>query len=211
MRTANAFASRVALPILAIAIGLLVGGYLIASRPQALANPPAEIITPVSVLTAEFRKFQPELHVYGAVTAGREAEIRSMVAGRITALDETYRSGAYVETGQAFAQIDRFDYEVSVRELEADLEESRAHLTELESDLAAARSTLKLFDEQIVLRERDLERVAKLAKKNQSSEKAYDDARLALNSAAQQRVSTRRIETSPTRQLRRRFRVICRM
>ncbi|MGR9090306.1 MAG: efflux RND transporter periplasmic adaptor subunit [Gammaproteobacteria bacterium] len=189
MKTANA--SRVALPILVITAGLLIGAYLVASRPTAQPNPPVEKITPVSVLTAQFITFQPELHVYGQITAGREAEIRSMVAGRITLLDEMYRSGAYVETGQPFVQIDRFDYEVAVRELQADLDESRAHLAELESDLDAARSTLKLLLEQSVLRERDLERVAKLTKKSQSSEKAYDDAQIALNSAAQQRVQGR--------------------
>lgn len=188
MKTANVLTTRVALPILVIACGVLIGGYLVASRPQARANPPAEKITPISVITAEFRTFQPELHVYGEIAAGREAEIRAMVAGRITQIDETYRSGAYVETGQPFVQIDRFDYEVAVRELQADLDESRARLAELESDLGAARSTLQLLEEQIALRERDLARVAKLAKKNQSSEKAYDDAQIALNSTAQQRV-----------------------
>lgn len=188
MKTANAFAYRVALPITAIALGLLLGGYLIASRPQALPNPPTEKITPVTVIPAEFRSFQPALHVYGEITAGREAEIRPMVEGRITALDEMFRSGAYVEAGQVLVQIDRFDYEVAVRELQADLDEARARLAELESDLAAARSTLKLLDEQIALRERDVERLAKLTKRNQSSEKAYDDAQIALNGAAQQRV-----------------------
>jgi RND family efflux transporter MFP subunit len=191
MKTTNALASRVALPIAAIAVGVLLAAYLIASRPRALPNPPTEKVTPVTVVPAAFRTFQPELHVYGEITAGREAEVRPMVAGRITALNEMFRSGAYVEAGQVLVQIDRFDYEVAVRELQADLDEARARLAELESDLDAARSTLNLLDEQIVLRERDLERLAKLTKKNQSSEKAYDDAKIALNSAAQQRVQGR--------------------
>ena len=191
MKIANALAYRVALPLVVIAIGVLLGAYLIVSRPQAVPNPPAEKVTPVNVITAEFRSYQPELHVYGEIIAGREAEIRPMVAGRITALDETFRSGAYVEAGQTLVQIDRFDYEVAVRELQADVDEARAHLAELESDLDAARSTLKLLEEQITLRERDVARLAKLTKQNQSSEKAYDDAQIALNNAAQERVQGR--------------------
>ena len=191
MKIANALAYRVALPLVVIAIGVLLGAYLIVSRPHAVPNPPAEKVTPVNVITAEFRTYQPDLHVYGEIIAGREAEIRPMVAGRITALDETFRSGAYVEAGQTLVQIDRFDYEVAVRELQADVDEARAHLAELESDLDAARSTLKLLEEQITLRERDVARLAKLTKQNQSSEKAYDDAQIALNNAAQERVQGR--------------------
>lgn len=202
MKPANTPVYRVVVPLAAVALGVLLGGYLIASRPQALPNPPTEKVTPVTVIPAEFRKFQPDLHVYGEITAGREAEIRPMVAGRITALDEMFRSGAYVDSGQELVQIDRFDYEVAVRELQADLDEARAHLAELESDLVAARSTLKLLDEQIVLRDRDLARLAKLTKKNQSSEKAYDDAQIALNGAAQQRVQGRQQIDSLTARVR---------
>lgn len=191
MKTANALRYRVALPLGVAALGVLLGAYLIISRPRALPNPPVEKVTPVTIIPAEFTTFRPELQVYGEITAGREAEIRPMVAGRITALDEAFRSGAYVEAGRVLVQIDRFDYELAVRELQADVDEARARLAELESDLVAARSTLTLLDEQIALRERDLERLAKLTKKNQTSEKAYDDARIALNSAAQQRIQGR--------------------
>lgn len=202
MKRTNAFAYRVALPLVVVALGVLLGRYLIVSRPQALPNPPAEKVTPVTVIPAQYTTFRPELQVYGEITAGREAEIRPVVAGRITALDETFRSGAYVQAGQMLVQIDRFDYEVSVRELSADRDEARARLVELESDLDAARNTLQLVDEQIGLRERDLARLDKLTKKNQSSEKAYDDARIALNNAAQQRVQGRQQIDSLTARVR---------
>jgi len=188
MSTFKALASRIAIPTAIIVFGVVVGAYMVTSRPKAQPSPPGEKVVPVRVQLAEFRDIQPELLVYGEITSGREAEIRSMVAGRITSLDPAYRSGAYVETGQRFAEVDPFDYELSVREQQADLAESRARLVELESDLSAERRFLVLLDEQIDLRERDLTRVANLAKKNQTSEKAYDDAKIALNTARQLRL-----------------------
>ncbi|MFT4564063.1 MAG: multidrug efflux system membrane fusion protein [Gammaproteobacteria bacterium] len=180
--------SRILVPI-GILIGMvLIAAYLIGSRPRAQAEPPTQTIHPVAVVPAKAETVHPELHLYGEIASGREAEIRSMVAGRLVFLDANFRNGGYVAASKQLAAIDPFEYEIVQREQQSNLAEAQAKLRELKSDLSAERQLLKLLDQQIELRTRDEKRVANLAKKNQTSEKALDDATLALNSSRQLRL-----------------------
>jgi RND family efflux transporter MFP subunit len=179
---------QLSVPIAVLAVSLIVAAYLIGSRPQARANPPTQVVVPVNVIIAKTETIRPILRLYGEVAPGREAEIRSMVAGRLIHLETSFRSGSYVTRGAELAVVDPFEYEIAEREQSADLTEAEAKLRELDSDFAAERRLLKLHDEQIDLRQRDRDRIANLAKKNQSSEKALDDAKLALNTVRQLRI-----------------------
>lgn len=187
---------QLSVPIAVLAVSLVVATYLVTSRPQARANPPAQIVVPVNVIAANIETIRPVLQLYGEIASGREAEIRCMVEGRLIHLETTFRTGSYVKRGTDLAVIDPFEYEVAEREQSADLAEASAKIRELNSDLSAERRLLKLLDEQINLRERDRDRVANLAKKNQVSEKAFDDAKLDLNTARQQRLQGEQIVDS---------------
>ena len=184
----NGFSSRIVIPLAVITVGLLVGAYLVGTRPSAHPNPPAERIRPVKVVSATRSDIRPELLVYGEIVSGREAELRSMVAGRLVYLDSSYRSGAYVAADSRLAEIDPFEYEIAIRERRADLVEAQSKLRELQSEIEIDRRLLTLLDEQVELRKRDRDRVSNLVKKSQASEKAFDDAELALNSARQLRL-----------------------
>ncbi len=188
MELMSGFSSRIVIPSAVITVGLLVGAYLVGTRPNAHPNPPAERVRPVKVISAERKNIRPELLVYGEIVSGREAELRSMVAGRLVYLDPSYRSGAYVVAGNRLAEIDPFEYDIAVRERRADLVEAQSKLRELESEIEIDRRLLTLLDEQIELRKRDRDRVSNLVKKSQASEKAFDDAELAVNSARQLRL-----------------------
>ena len=187
---------QLSVPIAVLAVSLVVATYLVTSRPQARANPPAQIVVPVNVIAASIETIRPVLRLYGEIASGREAEIRCMVEGRLIHIETTFRTGSYVKRGTELAGIDPFEYEVAEREQSADLAEASAKIRELNSDLSAERRLLKLLDEQINLRERDRDRVANLAKKNQVSEKAFDDAKLDLNTARQQRLQGEQIVDS---------------
>ena len=187
-RRANAsFATRFAIPVGIVVATALLFAYLINSRPQARPNPVSERARPVKLIPALYERAQSELLIYGEVVAGREAELRAMVAGRLVQVAPILREGAYVAANTLLAIVDPFEYEIAVREQGANLDEARAVRRELESELANQRQLLSLVDEQIALRTRDRERAARLVARGQTSEKAVDDAELALNAARQQR------------------------
>jgi len=177
-------------PFAIVLAGGLLGAYLVMSRPQARPSPVEEKVLPVRVVNARIENVRPDLFVYGEIISGREAEIRSMVSGRIVELDPEFRSGAYVVTGQRFARIDPFDYDIAVRERQANLDEARAALGEYNAELETERKLIALLDEQLKLRETDRDRAENLVKKRQTSEKALDDAQLAVNAARQVRLQT---------------------
>ena len=180
--------ARIIVPIGILVFGVLTAGYLIGTRPQARPNPPQEKVWPVRVVAAARQNLRPNLVVYGEVIAGREAEIRAMVPGRVVELNDAFVDGATVERGSAIAAIDPFEFETTVAERRADLDEARNRLTELTQELRAEDALLAVNDEQIELRRRDLERSANLRSTRQVSEKAYDDADLALKSALETRL-----------------------
>ena len=182
---------RYAMPLVVLALGVTASVWLVATRPAAKPSPPAETVWPVRTVPAEARRVRGELRLYGEVVAGREAEIRSLVDGRVVVLDPDFRSGTFVDERQRLVGIDPFDYEIALRERQAGLDEAHARLAELEAEAEAENELLALRTEQIALRERDEARIADLAKRQQSSAQALDESRLALNAARQERVRAR--------------------
>lgn len=185
MALMNSIRSRFLIPSAILIVGLAVGVYLVETRPKARPNPPAERVRPVTVVPAKSEDLRPELLVYGEIVSGREAELRSMVEGRLVYLDPSFRNGAYIAAGSRLAEIDPFEYEIVVRERRADLTEAQSKMRELKSELNIDGRLLTLLDKQIELHKRDRDRVSSLVRKSQVSEKAYDDAELTLNSARQ--------------------------
>ena len=145
----NGLTAQVVVPIAVVVISGLIAAYMIGSRPEARPNPPSQIVRAVTIVTARQVTVRPEIRVFGEIASGREAEIRSMVAGRLIYLGPGFRAGAYVEAGSQLAAIDPFEYEIVLREQQADLAEAQARSRELQSDLGAERQLLKLLDEQI--------------------------------------------------------------
>jgi RND family efflux transporter MFP subunit len=80
---------------------------------------------------------------------------------------------------------------MAVRERSAELAEGEARLSELRDEIAAERELLATVSEQLELRRRDLERTANLKRTGQTSEKAHDDAALAVNATIQTRLERR--------------------
>jgi RND family efflux transporter MFP subunit len=77
-------------------------------------------------------------------------------------------------------RIDPFDYRTARDELAAQLREAQARKTELQSTLQAEWTMLTLDETQLEIAERDLARYERLRGTLTASEKAFDDARVAV-------------------------------
>lgn len=185
MRTNQTLAKRALLAGGILLLGFVLCAYLVMTRPHARPRPPQEKAWPVPVLVAHYEDLQPRVSVFGEIVAGREAEIRSTVAGRIVELDAHFRDGAFVRADETVARIDAFEYDLAVQERSAELAEARARLAELRDEIATEKELLAVVSEQVSLRERDFDRSVSLVSKRQASEKAEDEAALAVNAAQQ--------------------------
>lgn len=191
---------KIGIPIAIIVVAVVVAGVLRATRPEVVSEPPRERVWPVETMNVRVGGQQPDWTLYGQVLAGREVELRPLVAGRVVGVGAQYRDGGVVAKGDLLVQIDPFDYRSFLDEANAQLAEARARREEIEADIDGARNLLVHDKTQAALRRRDVQRREKLRGSGAGSVKTLDDAKTAL-SENEQRITDRRrtIETGKAR------------
>jgi RND family efflux transporter MFP subunit len=183
-------ARKFLLPMLILVVAVSFAGYLRATRPPVKRNPVQERVWVVAAVPVKYQDVQPVLRLYGEIVAGRKVDLRPLVGGRIVGVGPNFATGGIVRTGELLIEIDDFDYKSTVQERQAQLAEAKARLEEYLSDLTAEKRLLIRDNDQQGLRQREVERRAKLRARGSGSVKALDDSKLALNQA-RQAVTTR--------------------
>lgn len=180
---------NIVLPIAILAAALIGAGVLKATRPQVEPKPAQERVWTVATVPATPADVRPELQLFGEIVAGREVELRPLVAGRVIEVGPNFVEGGVVRAGELLVAIDPFDYNANIAEFEARLAESRAQLAEIKAQLTAAQALLEGDREQMALNRRQVERRETLRGSPASSEKALDEAKLQLSQSAQQAIA----------------------
>ena len=173
---------KVTMPIGLIVGALLINSLLQATAPTPVARPAPEKSWTVSSLDVQRADQQPDITVFGEVAAAAVADLKPMVTGRIVELGPAFLDGAVVAQGDLLVAIDPFDYDNAVIDAEA-------RVTDTTAQLDAERIVLENTRERLTLRQRDYDRRVDLQRQGSASEKAVDDALLALNDARQQLAS----------------------
>ncbi|MGM0677992.1 efflux RND transporter periplasmic adaptor subunit [Ectothiorhodospira marina] len=124
------------------------------AAPDGSPPPTVPIITVQPAPAAVYKTYT------GRTEAHRHVEVRAQVNGILE--ERSYVEGARVESGDPLFRIDARPY--------------RAAVNQAEADLVAARATLSAA-------QRDWERIRSLYERNVASEKAWNDARSALEKA----------------------------
>ena len=174
-------APKILLPIILIAASLAGAGYLRATRPDVTPAPETEQIWSVRAAAVEHGDHQPTLELYGELVASRAVTIRPKVAGEVVDVSEKLLDGGRFAEGEMMLRIDPFDYQAAIDDLEAQMAEAEARRTELVANRATEEMMLVLDRDQLGLIERDVERYERLSGSRAASEKALDDARIALS------------------------------
>jgi hypothetical protein len=174
-------APKILLPAVLIAASLAGAGYLRATKPEVAPEPERETVWSVRAVKAERRDHQPVLDLYGELVAGREVMIRPKVAGEVVEASSQLLAGGRFTAGEVMMRIDPFDYQAAIDDLRAQIAEARARRAELLADRATEEMMLALDRDQLELVRRDVERYERLSGSRATSEKALDDARIALS------------------------------
>ena len=183
--------SKVALPLAIVAVAVLGAMYMANTGPRVEPQPPRERTWAVAAVPATPVDVRPEMRLFGDIVAGREVELRPLVAGRVVAVGANFVEGGVVRAGELLVVIDPFDYRADVAEYEAQVAEARARLTEIGAELTAASELLERDREQVELVRRNVKRRAALLGSPAGSEKALDDARMTLSQHQQQVIARR--------------------
>ena len=151
-----------------------------ATKPAAMITEPTETVLAVRTIQLSFADHQPELKVYGNTVAGRQVELRALVAGRVDRTGPQLVVGGIVDAGDMLLSIDPFNYQSDVKEASADLAEAKAKLAEIEASIKLESDNLALARAQLNLANTDLGRATKLARRGTLSARQRDDRRLTL-------------------------------
>lgn len=171
---------------LAILFGAVKGmNTLIASKPEVPKRPIQEKSYAVETLKVAAADHAPTINVYGETTAGREVELRSLVAGEVVEVHANLKAGGAVKQGEVLVAIDRFDYEGAVTEAEANLAEARAGLVESEGGVRLQKGNVVRAEEQLEFAQKDLERAEELLGKGAVTERTLDDRKLIVSQRRQ--------------------------
>ncbi len=191
------------LPVLIIAGAAGLVAVLMLTRPQLVPEPPQERVWTVQAASVAFADVQPELQVFGEVVPGRKVELRALVTGEILETGVNFREGGIIKEDDLLVTIDPFDYEAARDEASAQLEEGKARLSEIRARAVLEAQALESARDQLVIRQRDLNRAVRLAKGGNISQKTVDDRRLAVSqqeAAVDQRESNVVVEQSRVEQ-----------
>ncbi|MBL8566007.1 MAG: efflux RND transporter periplasmic adaptor subunit [Hyphomicrobiaceae bacterium] len=177
LRRATLLLGKGLLPLLLLAAGFATFKYLKATKPEAPKQLVSERVFAVETVPVRFRTEQPMLKLYGTIVAGRQFDIRALVAGRVMSTSDELREGGRVATGMTLLNIDSFDYKSSLAETTAQREETLARLREQEASIVQAKTSLTHARAQLALSKADVERAEALKERGNLAERAADDRR----------------------------------
>ena len=121
---------KIAIPTLFI-LGPLFIATIMVMWPQSLTTKaPTEKFWTVSAIPVQYGDYQPDLMLFGEIVAGRDIELRSLVAGQVIATGSAFREGGRVGLGELLVEIDPFEYQAALDEGRAQLNEAIARLAE---------------------------------------------------------------------------------
>ncbi len=148
--------------LVAVLLGVLVSSQLVGQKqpPQkrATALPPRT----VEVLTVQEQPFQSEVIGYGYVEPSIVLPMKAEVTGKVAYLHPGLKQGASIAAGTLVARIDPEDYEVSLKQTQADLDSSRYSLEQLKAEEKTAERSLVLAKKNLNVGKKELERIQAL-------------------------------------------------
>lgn len=195
--TGKSLMINVVIPLLILIVGAGVVVALGSTEPKArpvddmspagrLRMLPAAEVTPVYSLQDIGKPL--ELRVDGVVVPHREVQLAAEVSGRIIEKSPLCRAGNFVEAGQLLVKIDPTDYEQAVLRLSRIREQDYEALKEIDQEIANAQLSLAVAEQDILLAEREVNRLKSLPK-GFVSEGEQDQAQRALLTSTQNRLA----------------------
>lgn len=165
------------MPLVMIAAGFAGFKYLKATRPEAPKQAQMERAFAITTLVARRADATPSITLYGNTVAGRQVDIRALVAGRVVATHAELREGGRIAAGETLLAIDPFDYTAARDEAKAQRAEAAARLAEQQASLASDRTSLEHARAQLELAKADVERAQQLVRRGNLPERSLDDRR----------------------------------
>jgi RND family efflux transporter MFP subunit len=138
-----------ALPFLVvIVVAALATTYLMNAPSHAKRGKPSREARLVEVVDVSPGKAALSIEAWGTVEPARQISLQSQVTGEIQQIAENFQPGAYADKGSLLLQIDRADYESTLRQRRADLTKAKADLALEVGKAAVAEQEFDLLSQE---------------------------------------------------------------
>ena len=170
---ANQFMRRFIKPLLKliVALGILASGYggynyLLATQEVIEPQPRRETVRQVETVTVKLGDARPVYTAFGTVLAARTADLRFSISGEVKSIANIFRNGRFVRKGDRLAALDTELLTIARNEINEQISNEKRNIDSLET--------------QLVLRQRQFDRVSEMKAAAVASDSRLDDAKLAL-------------------------------
>jgi RND family efflux transporter MFP subunit len=144
----SGYAKR-ALPFLVVIIVAgLATAYLMSAPSHAKRGKPSREARLVEVVDITSDRAPLSIEAWGTVEAARQINLQSQVAGEIQQIGKGFQPGAYADKGSLLLQIDRADYEMTLRQRHAELTKAKADLALEIGKAAVAEQEFELLSQE---------------------------------------------------------------
>ena len=161
------------LPVIA-GLSVLITVIIVKSQPEMKHNSQHEVAVPVSVIKVEQHSLRPAITGYGTVKPDLDLQAMAEVTGRVTYVHPELKKGAILTKDTVVVTIDDKDYQLALKQAQADLLAAEANLKEMELTIDNNKLELKLANEKLKVRQAELARLVKLRKSGTVSQSQLD-------------------------------------
>lgn len=165
--------SRIALPAIIVG-GILLTLLIILVQPEMEHNPQQRPAIPVSVIEVKQQSIRPAIVGFGSVEPDVDLEAKSEVSGRIIYIHPELKKGSILSKGTLLLKVDDKDYRLALTQAEADLLANEAAVKEIDLTIENNKLELKLANEKLKVRQKELNRLSKLKKTGAVSQSKLD-------------------------------------
>lgn len=172
------------LSVLILAAGAKLAMALIESKPKAARKPPERQARLVEVMPIQFSPHRTVVKAMGTVLPAREVSIRPRVSGEVVRVSEEFVPGGRFLEGREFLEIDPTDYELNVKQREAEVARVESDIAIEYGQQSIAAHEYELLGEIVSEEDRNLvlrqPQLLKLQATLKSAQAALDQAKLDL-------------------------------
>lgn len=160
-----------------VLIGGAVLAWMVVNKAPPAQRPPVEETGYVRIITAKPVSVVPFVLGHGLVSPALSWNAVPQVSGRIVFVHPDFKQGAIVDKGTELVRIAPDDYQLAIRQAEANIRAADARLEELNISASNTAELLKLEGESLTLKGTDFARKQKLTESGTLSQASLDKER----------------------------------
>lgn len=176
--------SHVLWPVLIVLLALTIGFWMMKTKPEAQQRLHTKNTIFVETQKVVFAPQKITIEAMGTVSAARKISISTQVGGEITSTSPNFQPGGLFKTGEKILAIDSADYQLVLRQRQADVENAQSALAMESGNQLVSQKELELLGEDVSDQERALmlrqPQLNQLKSSLQSAKAKYAQAQLDL-------------------------------